>query len=362
MATPPIGLDISPSSIATIALKKRGKAYSITSRAESPLESGIVADGEVHNIEALSSALSAYWREHGIKEKRVAIGIANQRCVTRVIDLPRIRSKKQLKEALSFEVADNLPIPIEETIWDYHTIARFKDESHTEKERHVVVMAYRESVERWRDAIEGAGLKLARVDLAGFALMRSGLAAAKFGIDSAEELAENEAVALIDIGPTSSNIVVSRNDTCELNRLIAFGRQHFTHTMVEQFGWSVEDAHRTADGAGVVPIGGVEQPDDPYNDARRVMEFVADRFAHEIKTSLDYYAHSTNGKHRVSRVVIAGEGALLRGLDQRVAREIGMPVSVLDASPRLDPDSVEKLGAEHARYGTALGLAMEDAA
>jgi len=206
-----------------------------------------------------------------------------------------------------------------------------------------------------------AGLKLARIDLSAFALMRAGLPAVKLALQ-AEEVTEEPVVALIDIGATSTNVVISRGGICELNRLVAFGRQHFTQTLVEQFGWELSDAERVSTEAGIAPLGGMEAPGDPYADARRVMQFVADQFAQEIRTSFDYYSHSTDGTHRVGRMVVAGEGALLRGIEQRFAHELGLPVSVLDASPRLDAVSVEELGELHPRYGTALGLAMEEAA
>lgn len=362
MAAPPVGLDITPTALIAVTLKKKGKAYGIAQRAETPLAPGIVADGEVHDTDALAAAIRSFWEQEGIKDKRVAIGVANQRCITRVVEMPRIKSRKQLREALSFEVADNLPIPLEEAVWDFHTVARWKDGA-TERERHVLVMVYRESVERYRDAIATAGLKLVRIDLAAFALMRAGLAGVRMALQNDDASIDSaEATALLDIGPTSTNLVVSRGDVCELNRLVAFGSQHFTQTLVEQFGWGVPDAERVAEEAGIVPLGGIEQPGDQYADARRVMQFVADQFAQELRQSLDYYSHSNDGAVRVSRVVIAGEGAMLRGLDMRVSQEIGMPVSMLDVSPRLDPSSVEELGARHPRFATALGLAMEDAA
>ncbi|MCW2925759.1 MAG: type pilus assembly protein PilM [Thermoleophilia bacterium] len=363
MASPPIGLDITPTALVAVSLKRKGKAYVIAARAESPLAPGIVVDGEVHDADALGSAIKAFWAEHGLKDKNVAIGVANQRCITRVVEKVRIKGgKKQLREALSFDVAEHLPIPLEEAVWDFHTVARWKsDDSGVEMERHVVVMVYRESVERYRDALVSAGLKPVRIDLSAFALMRAGLPAIKLALQ-AEDITEETVVALLDVGPSNTNVVITRGDICELNRIVGFGRQHFTQTLVEQFGWELEDASRVSVEAGVTPLGGIETPGDPYADARRIMQFVSDQFAQEIRTSFDYYTHSSGGVHRVGRVVIAGEGALLRGIEHRFAAELGIPVSILDASPRLDPLSVEELGIQHARYGTALGLAMEEAA
>ena len=363
MASPPVGLDITPTALVAVSLKRKGKAYGIAKRAESPLAPGIVVDGEVHDADALGAAIKAFWAEHGIKDKNVAVGVANQRCITRIVEKVRIKGgKKQLREALSFDVAEHLPIPLEEAVWDFHTIAKWKnEETGAEMERHVVVMVYREPVERYREAVVAAGLKLVRIDLAAFALMRAGLPAVKLALGS-EDHDEEQVVALLDVGPTSTNVVITRGDMCELNRIIQFGRQHFTQTLVEQFGWELADATRVSGEAGITPLGGMEAPGDPYADARRIMQYVADQFAQEIRTSFDYYNHSSGGANRVSRVVVAGEGALLRGIEHRFANELGVPVSILDASPRLDPASVEELGVQHARFGTALGLGMEEAA
>lgn len=364
MASPPIGLDITPTALAAVSLKRKGKAYVVAARAETPLEPGIVVDGEVHDADALGAAIKAFWAEHGLKDKNVAIGVSNQRCITRVVEKVRIKGgKKQLREAISFDVAEHLPIPLDEAVWDFHTVARWKSEdTGVEMERHVVVMVYRESVERFRDALAAAGLKLVRIDLAAFALMRSGLPSVKLALQG-EGVEEDPVVALLDVGPMSTNVVISRGDVCELNRIIGFGRQHFTQTLVEQFSWDSADASRVVGEAGITPLGGMETPGDPYADARRIMQYVADQFAQEIRTSFDYYTHSSGGgSHRVSRVVVAGEGSLLRGIELRLAQELGVPVSILDASPRLDPGSVEELGMAHARFGTALGLAMEEAA
>ncbi|MCW2950044.1 MAG: type pilus assembly protein PilM [Thermoleophilia bacterium] len=365
MAIPAVGLDITPTALVAVSLRRKGRAYGVSSHAEGPLPAGIVADGEVLDVDALAAAIQAFWSEHGIKDRTVAVGIANQRCITRTIEMTRIKNPKQLREALSFEVADNLPIPLEEVIWDFHTVDRWKDsETGGEKERHVVVMVYRESVEGFRDAIVKAGLKVARIDLAAFALMRAGLPAVKLarvseGLDGD---GADSVVALLDVGPMSTNIVISRDGVCELNRLVSFGTQHFTQTLVEQFAWDVEDAKRVAVEAGVLPLGGMEAPGDPYTDARRVMQFVTDQFAQEVTTSFDYYTHASGGSHRVNRIVIAGEGAMLRGIDQRFAQETHVPTTLVDVSPRLDAGSVELLGARHARFGLALGLAMEEAA
>ena len=56
MPAPPVGLDITPSSLVAVTLKKKGKAYAIDTRSETQLAPGIVADGEVHDADRLPEA------------------------------------------------------------------------------------------------------------------------------------------------------------------------------------------------------------------------------------------------------------------------------------------------------------------
>jgi type IV pilus assembly protein PilM len=359
MATPPVGLDITATAITAVVLRKKGKNYSVAQSYTRPLPHGVVVDGEVHDAPALTQALQTMWAEEKIKASSVRIGIANQRCITRIIDLPKIKKKSELKNTIGLQVLDNLPIPLEDAVWDFHTIEDYKDEGGVARQRHIIVMTYRESVERFYEAVQSAGLKV-QIDHAGFALMRSGLAALAGEIPPEEEAVS--VVALCDIGPTSTNVVIARKGVAELTRIVSFGAELFPQTLSEQFGWSDEDSRRVQYEAGLVPVGGVEAPGDAYADTRRVLQYVAEQFAGELRTSFDYYTHNAGGNVRVSRVVLAGEGALLRGLDSHFANELQVPVSVLDASPRLDSASIEQIGIPHPQFGTALGLAMEDAA
>ena len=361
MPAPPVGLDITATALHAVMLKKRGKTYALVRHASMPLPRGLVVDGEVVDVDGLSGAIRRFWEQANIRDKHVAIGVANQRSIVRVVSLSRIKNQKELRNTIGFEVLDHLPVPIENIVYDFHTVGSFRDDIGVERQRHVVVMTYRESMERFRDAVIGAGLKLRRTDLSAFALMRSSLRSIQ-ALEGVEAPDHDGVVAICDIGELATNLVIARNSVCEMNRQLAFGTSNFTQLLSEHFGWSAEDAARVRDEAGVLPLGGIEAPGDPYTDSRQVMQYVADQFAADLRTSFDYYLHAQDGQERVSRVVLCGVGATLRGIDQRLAAELGIPVSMLDLSPYLDSGSLDTLGADQSLYGTAFGLALEEAA
>jgi type IV pilus assembly protein PilM len=366
MSTQAIGLDITPTALIAVVLKKKGKLHVVDRVATRALSPGVVVDGEVSDVEALSAALRTMWDEEGLKSGTpVNLGIANQRSISRIVELPKIKKNDQLRDAIGFEVDEILPIPREEAVWDFHTIEEFDHpELGTRYQRHIVVMTYRESVERYRDAVDGAGLKLGNIDLAAFALMRAGLPSVRAYVH-AELGGEPEQpllVALCDVGPSTTNVVVSRGSVCEMNRVVAHGTRTFSHALVEHFGWTPEDADRVVREAGIMPLGGMETPGDPYADSRAVLQNVADHFAHELKSSLDYYHHNSSHSERIGRIVLSGEGALLRGIEERFAAVLELPVSIVDASSVVDATSLQNIGPSHAHMAVAIGLGLEDAA
>lgn len=365
MPAPPVGLDITATTVSVVVLKKHGKQYAVQQHVVVPLEHGIVVDGEVRDVALLAEKLKVIWAEHNIKGKRVSIGLANQRCITRLITMNKTKGR-HLRDAVLFEMGDHLPIPIEEAVVDFQNLGMFTEpETGIERQRCIAVAVYKETAELFRDAVEDAGLTLTRIDLSAFAVMRTGLGDPfRYQLAAPVEGMEmpDTALAMCDISTTHTNVVIVKNGMCELNRMISFGSQGFTDALVENFGWSAEDSRRVQFEAGVLPLGGVESPGDPYIDARRVMQYAADQLANELQNNFQFYMHGTEQAVPVTHVILSGEGALLRGIEQRIASELQIPVSIIDASPRLIQASVEQLGASHANLAVALGLAMEDAA
>src|SRR3954470_8576166 len=82
-----VGLDIDPSGVAVAQVSVNGHVE-IQRAAFAELEPGVVRDGEVVDVQALTATLKAVWREHKGLPKNVRVGIANQKIVVRQIELP----------------------------------------------------------------------------------------------------------------------------------------------------------------------------------------------------------------------------------------------------------------------------------
>ena len=165
-----VGLDIDATGIVAASVVVNGRVR-IERAAFAPLEPGIIRDGEVADVEGLADALRALYRENKGLDKRVRVGLANQKIVVRVIDLPYLEDAKELAAAVRFQAQDQLPMPLEHAVLDHQPLAVLNDAA-GRRQRVLLVAARREMVERVLAALRSAGLKPEGVDLSAFATDR----------------------------------------------------------------------------------------------------------------------------------------------------------------------------------------------
>jgi len=72
------------------------------------LPDGAVVDGEVNDPAAVATAIKDLWRRTRISSRRVIIGVANQRVVVRLVDLPWMQPS-ELRSSLGFQAGDTCP-------------------------------------------------------------------------------------------------------------------------------------------------------------------------------------------------------------------------------------------------------------
>jgi len=127
-------------------------------------------DGEVLDEEALGDALRELFAAGGLG-KRVRIGVANQRTVLRILELPPVTDRRSWPRR-------HLPGPgpgpdAAQQRGPRLSPARGHRHPRGPRQRVVLVAAQRDMVERLLGAVRRAGLTAEGVDLSAFALIRS---------------------------------------------------------------------------------------------------------------------------------------------------------------------------------------------
>jgi type IV pilus assembly protein PilM len=348
-----VGLKIGASQLAAARVVNNGAAE-LVQVARQPLEQGVVVGGEVRDPEALALALKQFFAKNKLPRKNVRLGIASNRIGVRVFDLMGIDDEKQLENAIRFRAQEALPIPLDEAVLDYHVLGESLDEDGNAMQRVLLVVAYRELVERYVSACKKAGITLAGVDLEAFALLRA------LGAPRSEDTEADSALVAVSIGHDRSTFAVSNGRICEFTRVIEWGGSTLSVAIARALDLApseVEQLKRLVSlESPAVPEGiAPEQYASAVDAVRRQVQ----AFARELVSSLQFYQHQP-GSLGIGEIVITGGSAGLAGLAAELQGLIGVRVRVGDPLARMKVP--KKLGVEEdiGSYAIAIGLGIED--
>jgi len=350
-----VGLKIGGSQIAA-ARVRNGESPELVQAARTPLDHGIVVNGELRDPEALAAALKAFFAQHKLPKRGVRLGIANNRIGVRTFEVTGIEDPKQLANAIRFRAQEVLPIPLEEAVLDYQVLSEGVTEDGQPLRRVLLVVAYRELVDRYVYACRKAGLQIVGIDLEAFALLR---AVAPPHDPSADT--ERGALVAVSVGHDRSTFAVSDGRVCEFTRVLEWGGWALNIAIARALDLSpseVETVKRALSfgGAEEVPDGFTpEQLDTAREASRRQLQ----TFARELVSSLQFYQNQP-GSLGIGEIALTGGTAHLPGLGTELERLIGVPVRVVDPLHRV---KVSKKVHEREQVGSlavAIGLGIED--
>jgi type IV pilus assembly protein PilM len=348
------GLKVGASQLAAARVANNGSAE-LLQVARTSLEPGIVVGGELRDPDALAAALKQFFAANSLPKKGVRLGIANNRIGVRTFEIAGIDDEKQLTNAIRFRAQEALPIPIDEAVLDYQVLGDGVGEDGQPTKRILLVVAYRELIDRYVDACRKAGIQLTGIDLEAFALLRA-LQAPRDG--TADD--PGAALVAVAIGHDRSTFAVSDGRTCEFTRVLEWGGSALNVAIAR----ALDAAPSEVDGVKralaltdeMVPEG---LSADQAKKARDAMRRAIQTFARELVSSLQYYQNQP-GSLGIGEIVLTGGTAHLHGLAGELERLIGVRVRVGDPLARM---KVSKKVGEAEQIGSlavAIGLGIED--
>jgi type IV pilus assembly protein PilM len=302
-----VGLDIGTTAVRAAEVSVRRGQVVLERIGQAGLPEGVVVDGEVVEPGAVAIAIKDLWRRTRISSRRVVIGVANQRVVMRLVDVPWMEPN-ELRSSLAFQAGDYLPIPVDQTELDYSVIGEH-EAAGGQRLLRVLLVAAQEMLAGHLQAVRLAGLRPEGIDLNPIALLRSLGPVAGFG-EGAE--------ALVDAGARVTNMVVHDNGVLRFVRILLMGGEDITSTLVRV----MELDHDAAERAKLAASAG---GDDVDPEAGELVSQRLEVFVEEVRGSLDFY-RSQQDTTPLARVVVSGGGSLLGPLVERLQAVAGVPV------------------------------------
>jgi type IV pilus assembly protein PilM len=348
-----VGLKIGGSQLAAARVVNNGSPELVQVAREN-LDHGLVVGGELREPELLAEQLRSFFRKHKLPRQGVRLGIANNRIGVRIFEIAGIDDPKQLENAIRFRAQEVLPIPIEEAVLDFQVLGDRVDDEGNKVRRILLVVAYRELIDRYVTACKKAGIRLSGIDLEAFALLRALAGPGEDGTTG------DAAVVVVAIGHDRSTFAVSDGRVCEFTRVLDWGGGTLNVAIARELDAApseVEDVKRELSLAvDNVPEG---LTPEQATTAREAVRRQLSGFARELVSSLQFYQNQP-GSLGIGEIVITGGTAHLQGLADELQKLIGVRVTVGDPLSRVKLGKKIKDAEQVGSLAVAIGLGIED--
>ena len=352
-----VGLKIGASQLAAAVVQESDGRHELLELARTPLEPGIVLDGEVRDAEALVSALRSFFAEQKLPTRDVRIGVASNRIGVRTFEIAGIDDEARFDNAVRFKAHEVLPIAVSDSVLDYRVLDERRSETGEPVRRILLVVAPRDQVAPYVDVAQRAGLKLAGIDLEALGLLRT------FVEPDEERMSGGTSTVVVAIGHEASTLLVSGGGACEFTRVFDWGGSTLQEAIAQEL--QVHPAEAATILRHLSLTGNSRRVEGIDEEAKnRAMEAVRLRltpFARELVSSLQFYQTQPESLG-IGEIVITGGTSQLDGLGAALHQMIGVQVRVGDPLQRLTVRKGVESGFEQSLGSLAvpIGLAIDD--
>lgn len=301
-----IGLDIGSSAV-RLAEIEDGTTPVLRAFGQIALPPTAVIDGEIVESPAVSEAIARLWSQMNIRKgARVRVSVANPRLIVRTVELPAM-DEADLLGALRFGIADFIPMPIEEAVYDFRVLEHIQAENGDPQVRVLLAAAHRSSVEGILETVRAAGIEVNAIDPAPLALVRA--------LDNHDH--KNQ--LLVSMGAGITMVVIDDSGMPRFVRTVPLGGRLIDTSLASALNVLPEEAERMRI-EGSVGMAGTAAED-----------LALSRLIDTVRSSLEYHL-SQPGAAIPSEVVVTGGMSRDARLMHQLEITLGLPVRI--ARPR----------------------------
>ncbi|MCC7463203.1 MAG: pilus assembly protein PilM [Gammaproteobacteria bacterium] len=342
---PLLGLDITTSSIKLIELSLAGGGqYRVEAYAAEPTPPNAMNEKTIVDPEAVGEGIRRAIKRSGARSREVAIAIAGDAAITKVIQMPRGLKESDLEAQVEMQADQYIPFPMEEVSYDFEVLGGSdKDNDSID----VLLVASRtDNVDQRRAAVAAAGLTARIVDVEAFALEN----ACRLMTHQMPDAGIDRTIAVVDFGASSTTFSVLHNLKVTYTRDFSFGGQQLTEEIMRTYGLTMEEAGRAKKEGGL-----------PANYQAEVLDPFIDDMTQQVSRSLQFYLASGSGREQPDKILVCGGCGNVPGVAEviqsrvGIAAEKGDPLGQMKLSSRARAQAVQR---DATALLTACGLAL----
>ncbi len=334
-------LDIGASAIRLCELSQTKAGYQLTKYIQKEYNSDPSLDEEARK-DLRQKTLDALLKEAKVRTRKAIFAVPGQSVFSRSRTLPPVPEYK-VNQIVRYEIQQQIPFGLDQIAMDYQVLERTPSGGYE-----VMMTAIKtDVVEKQLEVLFAAKRTVDVVDVSPLAAYNWLKHAGEFGD-------QGDCVALVDMGASTTDIVIERENQFRFTRPLTVGGNDITKALAASFAMNFSDAERLKRERGFAPTG------DPQRDGKggEAIGGVLQRMVSEIMRSFAYF-RSLPGGGQVNRVVLCGGGACLRNIIPYLQRQLGIEVRIAQplAGLAIAP-AAQQAGEAPEQSSVVLGLAL----
>jgi type IV pilus assembly protein PilM len=347
-----LGIDVGPSSIKIVQLKRRkGRAILETYGELSLGPYAGMEIGRATNLPAdkLAQAVADVLRESNTTTNRCGISIPMGSSLVSFIKLPKV-DERQLAQMIPLEARKYIPVPISEVSLDYLIIpqnesiaSEYQNSEEKPEEKTIdvlLVVIHNDALEKNKEITKLAKLDTAFSEIEIFGSMRSVLEPG-----TAPQM-------IIDLGSSTTKIYIIERGILRTSHLVSRGSQDITLAISKSLNISIDEAEKIKRDNGLLKKG------TDGTDINEITSLTLDYIFSEIGRVLLNY--QKKNEKNISKIFLTGGGVLLKGLKEKAESSFSIPVVMADPFSKVEfPAFLETVLKEAGpSFAVAIGLAL----
>ena len=336
-----IGLDIGSGSIKAAEIVETKHGVTLKNFGIIDIAHGAIEEGTINNPETVAESLQQLFKSSGFNENNVAVSIGGYSVIVKKI-VVQTMAEEQLQETIHFEAEQYIPFDISDVNLDFQILG--ESESNPNQMNVFLVAAKKEMLDDYINLMNLAGLNPCIIDVESFALQNS---------FEASYDAQNQDVALIDIGASKTSLNILKNAASVFMRDVSLGCGQINQKIMSLIECSFEEAEQ-------LKYGNTPDKLSP-DDLKGIVSSVVADWCTEIRRALDFF-YSTYPDDQIKRIILSGGGANIAEFRKLLATEASTEVEIINPfqnfhieNKKLDDAFIKQVAPQAA---ICMGLAM----
>lgn len=337
-----VGIDIGSHAVKAVLLSKGSQGYTLECLAMEPMPRGVIVDREIQDMEAIGNVITRLRKKISSSVKHASAAVSGQTVITKIIYMDVALNEEELANQIEIEADSLIPYPLDEVSLDFESLD--VNESDPSKINVLLSAARTESIEARVTTLDMGGFEAKVIDVESYAVSRAHeLCLADLPDDAVDKM-----VAIVDIGATMTLLSVTNAGKHTYSRDQIFGSEQYTRSIISYYNMSFEEAEN-AKTSGELPPNYTFEVLAPFHTI----------LVQQIRRAIQMFLTSS-GHEKVDYLVISGGSALVEGVQELLAEELGIHTVVATpfAHMKLAKNIDEEMLALAPQFMVAAGLAL----